>query len=80
MANGKQPRATLALVFQELQNVSAMVGELKDVLEGTPSTPGMKIRVDRLEQEAILKRRHLGYLWTAVVALAGLAMKLLFHS
>lgn len=72
-------RVTQSLIYQELQNVSKTVGELKDALEGTPSAPGLKIRIDRLEQSEQTKRRHFGYLWSAVAALAGVAAKLLWH-
>ena len=73
-------KVTQALIYAELMNIKQTIAahteqdnanfqELKSYIEGTPSTPGIKIRVDRIEQEGLIKRRHLGYLWTVVSGL-----------
>lgn len=73
-------RITQSLIYQELISIKEKLEahskmdtdnfqELRALLEGTPQTPGMKIRVDRLEQDQIAKRRHFGYLWTIVSGL-----------
>ena len=68
MAN--KPRINLSLIYQELQYINETVGQLKESLEGSHDSPGLKIRVDRLEQLV----KHVRYLWAAVIAVVGLVL------
>lgn len=78
----RQPKVTQALIYSELQTISKTLTdhtamdaknfqELRLLLEGTDTAPGMKIRVDRLEQSALGKARHFQYVWSALLVLAG---------
>ena len=50
---------------------------LRTLLEGNDTALGMKIRVDRLEQLQAARLKQVGYLWSAIAALAtGAALKL----
>ena len=51
--------------------------ELRTLLEGNDTALGMKIRLDRLEQLQAARLKQVGYLWSAIGALAaGVALKL----
>lgn len=50
---------------------------LRTLLEGNDTALGMKIRLDRLEQLQAARLKQVGYLWSAIGALAvGAALKL----
>ena len=50
--------------------------ELRTLLEGNDTALGMKIRLDRLEQLQAARLKQVGYLWSAIAALAaGAALK-----
>jgi hypothetical protein len=83
-------KVTQGLIYQELQSINKVLTEhtkadnenfreLRQLFEGTTEAPGIKVRVDRLEQETIIKRRHFGYVWGALVAIAAALVKILLH-
>ena len=70
-----------ALIYHELKQIrkviedhtvadSANFLELRRLLEGGDAAPGMKIRMDRLEQNEQRRRSHRAYIWSAISALA----------
>ena len=74
-------KVTQALIYAELQIIKDTLRihsdtdmhnfrELRQLLEGTEDTPGIKIRVDRLEQAELSKQRNFNYLWMIVSGLA----------
>ena len=78
-------KVTQALIYAELMNIKRTIAahteqdnanfqELKSYIEGTPSTPGIKIRVDRIEQAEVVKKRHFGYVWAAIIVLLSAAV------
>ena len=71
-------KITQALVYQELQHIKRDVGDIKTAVNGTEQSPGLKIRVDRIEQTEGLRRRMLGYVWASIGSLlVGLLVALL---
>jgi hypothetical protein len=67
-------KITQALIYQELQTIketnqrhTEALGELRLILEGSDAAPGMKIRLDRIEQREDSRKKQLGYLWSAVM-------------
>lgn len=75
-------RVTQSLIYQELQTISQTLAEhtvadaknfheLRQLLEGTDTAPGMKIRVDRLEQSELAKKRYFQYVWAVMVVMIG---------
>lgn len=75
-------RVTQALIYTELQTIKETLKahsetdmqnfrELRQLLEGSDAAPGIKIRVDRLEQVESTKKYHIGYLWAAVITTLG---------
>jgi hypothetical protein len=83
------PRVTQALIYAEIVHMRETLQrhseqdhlnfqELKRALEGTESAPGLKMQVDRLQQASLIKSRHFGYLWSAIVVILGATLKLLF--
>lgn len=77
----KTPRVTLDLIYHELQTISARLTEhaltdaanfqaIQHSLEGTEVAPGLKMKVDRLEQSALSRASHFAYIWSAISALA----------
>lgn len=80
-------KVTQALIYAELQNIKAVLDEhtkvdnqnfqeLRQLFEGTNGTPGIKIRLDRIEQKETSRGKHLAYLWSALSALVvGLVLK-----
>jgi hypothetical protein len=80
VTTNKQTKVTQVLIYQELQNIgktltehtladSTNFGEMRRLLEGSDASPGIKMRVDRIEQSEITKRRHFQYLWGVISAL-----------
>ena len=70
-------KVTQALIYQELQTIKETIEkhtevdngnfrELRQILEGSESAPGMKIRLDRIEQREEGRMRHFGYIWTVI--------------
>ena len=50
---------------------------IRSLLEGEDDRPGMKIRLDRIEQRAFERKNNIKYLWAAVSTLAsGAILKL----
>ena len=50
---------------------------LRTLLEGNETALGLKVKVDRLEQLQAARLKQVGYLWSAIAALAaGAALKL----
>ena len=47
--------------------------ELRALLDGTDASPGIRMRVDRIEQAAAARSSQFKYLWSAIVALAAVA-------
>jgi len=83
-------KITQALIYQEvialketLDNHSKQDNnnfrELRQILEGSESAPGMKIRVDRIEQLDIARKRQFSYVWSAILALLGTVATLMFQ-
>ena len=71
-------KITQALIYQELQYIKRDVGDIKTAVNGTEQSPGLKIRVDRIEQTEGLRRRMLGYVWASIGSLlVGLLVALL---
>ena len=71
-------KITQALIYQELQYIKRDIGEIKTAVNGTEQTPGLKIRVDRLEQTEGSRKRMLGLVWTSIGSLlVGLLVALL---
>lgn len=62
-------KVTQALIYQELQYIKRDVSEIKAAVNGTDQTPGLKIRVDRLEQTEGSRKRTLGFVWTSIGSL-----------
>ena len=73
-------RVTIREVFQEIQAMKEMLqrhteaddrnfAELRRLFEGTDNAPGMKIRMDRVEQTEAGRKRGIGYVWAAISAL-----------
>ena len=73
-------RVTQALIYSELMQIKKTIEdhtkldndnfqELKGYLEGTPSVPGIRIKLDRLEQTDGAKRRNMAYVWTMISGL-----------
>ena len=86
-------KITQALIYAELQHIKETIQdhtimdnnnfqELRQILEGSEAAPGMKIRLDRVEQREAQKGeksvRQLGYLWGAVMVLMAAVLKVLF--
>jgi len=64
---------TPELIYLEIKHLHYDLGEtksdlkeLRQFLEGSDAAPGMKIRVDRLEQREEDRYSHRMYLWCAV--------------
>lgn len=81
-------KVTQALIYAELQALKEMIKEhsakdignfedLRALLEGTPAVPGMKIRLDRVEQREASRQRHIGYVVAALTAIGAATVKLL---
>lgn len=49
---------------------------LRQMLEGSESAPGMKIRMDRLEQRDEGRKRQFGYVWTVITLLLGAVLSM----
>jgi hypothetical protein len=82
----EQPEVTRALIYQELLTISKTLGEhaanfreLRQLLEGSETAPGMKIRLDRLEQSEVTKTRHFQYVWGLMLVMAGAVAAALLH-
>lgn len=69
------------LIYHELKQIrktieehtvadSTNFAELRRLLEGDESVPGMRIRLDRIEQKEQARQYHRGYIWSAIGALA----------
>ena len=81
-------KITQALIYAELQTIKKTIEdhtvrddtnfqELRRHFDGTEAAPGFKVRIDRIEQIEQGRKRHLGYVWSAIAALAaGLLTKL----
>lgn len=81
-------KVTQSLIYQELQTIKETIQahsetdnnnfrELRQILEGSESAPGMKIRLDRIEQREEGKRRQFGYVWSMLLLLASAFVSLL---
>ena len=71
-------KVTQALIYEQLKYLRADVQEIKIAVNGTEQAPGLKIRVDRIEQTEGLRRRMLGYVWASIGSLlVGLLVALL---
>jgi hypothetical protein len=82
------PKVTQALIYAEIVHIREQIEEhtkqdnqnfqeLRRHFEGTDTAPGIKIRVDRIEQAAQMKTRHFAYLWSFLLVVAGAVVKLL---
>lgn len=78
MANGKITLAEIgrrldsliALVTSHAADDKAQFAEFHALLLGRDETPGLKGRLDRLEQTEASRRWHVRALWTALVGVA----------
>lgn len=53
--------------------------QIRKSLDGRDEYPGIRGRLDRLEQRAFAKRRGLAYLWAAVAALGAGMLERFWH-
>lgn len=49
---------------------------LRQILEGSDASPGMKIRLDRIEQREDGRKRQFGYVWTVITLLLGAVLSM----
>lgn len=49
---------------------------LRQILEGSDASPGMKIRIDRIEQIEAGRKRQFGYVWTVITLMLGAVLSL----
>lgn len=78
MANGRMTLsrladkldALIALVTTHAEDDKRQFTEFHAMLLGRDETPGMKGRLDRLEQTEVNRRWHVRALWTALIGVA----------
>ena len=71
-SNTSQILASLAVINQQLQGLHTDMRDMKDLLKGTGDSPGIQIRVDRLEQAAN-KNNAFHMLWAGSIISAAVA-------
>jgi len=48
--------------------------ELRSLFDGTDANPGMRMRIDRIEQASLNKHNQLKYVWSAIATIAAAAV------
>lgn len=48
--------------------------ELRSLFDGTDANPGLRMRIDRIEQAALAKHSQFKYVWSAIATIAAAAI------